>query len=335
MNGGVSRSRPVVGTVGEREPAGGVEDVLDERGDQRGLGGGVVVGADHIQGAAGPDERVGVEAGLFGVGEGAVGEVGVGEAADGVAEGLPDPGPGLLDHGLGLLQGAADGGEARGGRGGCRRLRCRCRSGTSHELRDGRAGQGGGEQVGGEDVDGAAFEERDGSRRRRCAVAGGGADAGPGRGVSPPSPWCSPGSGDQRTRSRPGGGAGQVEQVHGGSGPFPGGGGEQEQVELGGGDQQPGRGRARTLWIRSVSVLPDCCGAITPVAFSNGSHRSCPVTGAWCSGMPTCPSAARARPRRVRSGRVTLARRRHAVGDSSRAMSARVANPVPVGAVSR
>ena len=53
------------GAVGEGEPAGGVEDVLDERGDQRGLGGGVVVGPDHIQGAAGPDERLGVEPGLF------------------------------------------------------------------------------------------------------------------------------------------------------------------------------------------------------------------------------------------------------------------------------
>ena len=38
-------------------------------------------------------------------------------------------------------------------------------------------------------------------------------------------------------------------------------------------------GASSTLWIRSISVLPDCCGAITPVAFSNGSHRSCPVTG--------------------------------------------------------
>ena len=64
-------------------------------------------------------------------------------------------------------------------------------------------------------------------------------------------------------------------------------------------------GACSTLWIRSVRVLPDCCGAITPVAFSNGSHRSWPVTAARCSGMPTCPNAARARPRRVRSGRVT------------------------------
>ena len=37
-------------------------------------------------------------------------------------------------------------------------------------------------------------------------------------------------------------------------------------------------GASMTLWSRSISVFPDCCGAITPVAFSSGNHRSVRLT---------------------------------------------------------
>jgi hypothetical protein len=164
--------------IGEGVPAGGVEDMLDERGHQRGLGGGVVVRADHIQGAASPNEGGGVEAGLFGVGEGGLGKVGVGEAADGVAEGLPDAGPGLLHHVLGLLQGAAHGGQSGmvaedvGGFGVGVVLA------PGHELRNRSTGQVGGEQVGGEDVDGAALEEPMIAGPVGAAAVAGGGDEG-------------------------------------------------------------------------------------------------------------------------------------------------------------
>ena len=180
---------------------------------------------------------------LFGVGEGAVGDVGVGEAGDGVAEGLPDPGPGLLHHGLGLLQGAADGGQSGMAAEDVGGFGVGVVLAPGRRTRDRRAGQAGGEQVGGEDVDGAAFEERDGSPPRRAVAVAGwwrGARAWARRFAA--LTVAQPRIGDHRTRRGQSAAPVRSSTCDGGAGAFPGGGGEEEQVELGGGDDQPGRG---------------------------------------------------------------------------------------------
>ena len=201
------------------------------------------LGPDHVDGAAGADERVGVEPGLLGVGEGAVGDVGVGEAADGVAEGLPDPGPGLLDHGLGLLQGAADRGELGmvaedvGG------------FGVGVVLAPGRRTPGSTRRTGRRRAGRRSARRRRGVRRTRWFPA--------------PSDWLSPvvarsrawarrfaaltvravlDRGFQRTRRGQLAAPVRSSTCTGDPRAFPGGGGEEEQVELGGGDQQPAGG---------------------------------------------------------------------------------------------
>ena len=142
---------------------------------------------------------------------------------------------------LGLLQGAAHGGQAGMVAEDVSGFGVPVVLAPGHELRNRRMRQVRGEQVGGEDVDGAALEEPMVPRPvGAAAVAAGGGDEGLGATFrrlhraavldrGPPHP------------PRPVRGAGQVEQVDGGAGAFPGGGGEEEQVELGGGDQQPGR----------------------------------------------------------------------------------------------
>ena len=195
MNGGVSRSRPVSRLPADRDAAGGVEDLLDERGDQRGLGGGVLLGPDHVDGAAGLEERLRVQADGSGGGEGVGDDVGVGEAADGVAEGLPDAGAGLVDDPLGFLQGAADRGELRvvtedGGGFGVGVVLA-----PPDEVGDAGVGEGGGEEVGGHHVDGAAFEERMIPGAVGAGVRWWWRGAGPEPAVSRWSWWCSRGSG--------------------------------------------------------------------------------------------------------------------------------------------
>ena len=122
-----------------------------------------------------------IEPGLLRAGKCAGRDLGIGEAGDRVAQGLPDARAGLLDDSLSLLQGSPHRRELRvaaqdGGGFGVEIVLA-----PTDELLEGRPGQGGREQVGGQHVDGSSFEEG-----MVTTAIGGVAGGGPEQGFGPP-----------------------------------------------------------------------------------------------------------------------------------------------------